>query len=173
MFGKWRNNNTQQPPAIVTTGDQPFLRKGWWKIVLGLGGAGGLALAALWNDEAAPPRREPAGTPAPVKITPPQSPNEVFAGQIRVLTQDVYLALSDGTLRTGTKIVKGSCVEISSGAPGNAGTGANTFLVTAWQKNGNGNNRTGFVEQRNTRPALEGEYTPQNCFAAFVPNAAN
>jgi|GEM_PF-6072498 len=104
--------------------------------------------------------------PRPVPNT-----TEVFTDQIRVLKQDVYLMRSDGTSRGGPMIVEGSCVEISSGGWNETGVASTSYLVTAWQKNGNGNNRTGYVERSQTRAALQGEYTPQTCTAVFGPNA--
>ncbi len=110
------------------------------------------------------------------KVSAPRPvPNttEVFTDQIRVLKQDVYLMRNDGTSRGGPMIVEGSCVEISSGGWNETGVASTSYLVTAWQKNGNGNNRTGYVERSQTRAALQGEYTPQTCTAVFGPNAPN
>ena len=98
---------------------------------------------------------------------PTRSMREVFVGQLLVLTQDVYLMTADGRSRGGPMIVEGSCLELSPGT----GTETIGLLVTAWEKNGNGNNRAGFVEPAHTRNALEGEYTPATCTAVYGPNA--
>jgi hypothetical protein len=109
-----------------------------------------------------------------VKISPPKvtiDRTEVYTDKILVLTRDVYLANEHGQYRGGPMIVEGSCVEFHPGAVGNTGITAIAHLVTAWEKNGNGNNRSGYVEHEYTRSAIVGEYTPATCFAVFGPKA--
>lgn len=176
MFGKWRKDRAPAP-AILNDEEgkrKPLINK---KILLAfIGGAGLAVLIGMAKDKPdtqATTEPEHPATATPETVAVHDNDRNTFPGNIAVLKSDAYLATADGELRRGTMIVEGSCVEISSGTGMETNIQGARHLVTAWQKNGGGNNRAGFIESSQIRPALEGEYTPQNCYAVFAPNALN